>query len=105
MAQVVADTLDSRVHTDEETGCWLWRGGWESGNGYGKVWYAGKAWMAHRLIWTFLVGRIPDGLVLDHFKCYNRACVFPGHLQLVTSCENTHRGKAVLFRKGIRSDG
>jgi hypothetical protein len=105
MAQVVTDTLESRVYTDEETDCWLWRGGWTSGDGYGKVWYAGKSWMAHRLVWTFMVGRIPPDLVLDHYHCFNRACVNPRHLQLVTSAENTHRGEAVLFRKGQKYDG
>jgi len=43
--------------------------------------------------------------VLDHYHCFNRACVNPRHLQLVTSAENTHRGEAVLFRKGQKYDG
>lgn len=92
--------LDKLALTSE--GCWYWIGNWNSGNGYGKVWWQGKAAMAHRVIYELLIGPIPDGLVLDH-KCRHRACCNPHHLEPVTVKENTMRGDAVLF-EGERHD-
>ena len=77
------------------TGCWFWMG-WESGNGYGKVWFEGSAKMAHRVVYELLVGPIPADLVVDH-RCRNRSCCNPTHLEPVTVRENTRRGEAVLF--------
>lgn len=73
------------IHPD---GCWT-IAGW-SAYGYTYVRYDGRDWRAHRLIYTLLIGPIPDGLTLDHL-CGNKACVFPGHLEPVTSAENTRR--------------
>lgn len=81
----------------QDNGCWHWAGRWNSGNGYSKVSYQGQAWMVHRLLYTLLVGPIPEGLILDH-KCRDRACCNPNHLEPVTHKENTKRGKAVLFK-------
>lgn len=81
----------------QDNGCWHWAGRWTSGDGYNKVSYQGKAWMVHRLIYTLMVGPIPDGLVLDH-TCRDRACCNPKHLEPVTQKENTRRGNAVLFK-------
>ncbi len=80
----------------QDSGCWHWEGRWNSGNGYSKVSYEGKAWMVHRLVYTLMVGPIPEGLVLDH-KCRNRACCNPDHLEPVTYKINTERGEAVLY--------
>jgi hypothetical protein len=79
------------------SGCWLWGGGWDSGNGYGKVWWC-RAAMAHRVVYEVLVGPIPEGLVLDH-GCRTRPCCNPDHLEPVTVAVNTNRGEAVLFSK------
>lgn len=51
---------------------------------------------AHRFIYEHLYGKIPDGMEIDH-TCRNRACVFIGHLEVVTHQENMARG--VPFRK------
>lgn len=56
--------------------------------------------MAHRLIYTMLIGEIPEGMVLDHL-CRNRRCVNPHHLEPVTVKENTHRGEAKLFGQPV----
>ena len=77
--------------------CWMWDG-WNSGNGYGKVWWEGKGEMAHRVVYELLVGPIPEGLILDH-TCRNRGCCNPAHVEPVTTLVNTLRGDAVLFRR------
>lgn len=66
-------------------GCWLWTGPTTNG-GYGKI----KAKLAHRLAYEELVGRIPDGLEIDHL-CRNILCVRPDHLEAVTHDENMRR--------------
>ena len=46
---------------------------------------------AHRAVYELLVGKVPDGLQLDHL-CRNRKCVNPEHLEPVTQKENLLRG-------------
>jgi DNA (cytosine-5)-methyltransferase 1 len=48
---------------------------------------------AHRFAFMDQVGKIPDGLQLDH-QCRNPACCNPAHLETVTPKENTQRGNA-----------
>lgn len=88
--------IRAKITICEESGCWLWSG-WNSGNGYGKVRWKGRAWMAHRLVFWLLRGEIPENHVLDHL-CRRRHCCNPDHLEPVTVRENTHRGEAVLFQ-------
>lgn len=83
----------SRVSIDPETGCWFWTGS-DQGRGYGlfKPDPSAKRWnMAHRVSYETLVGKIPDGLQLDHL-CRVRHCVNPRHLEPVTVRENVLRG-------------
>lgn len=74
-----------------EDGCWLWTASLSPG-GYGKAYYEHRHWRAHRLIYTLLVGPIPDGLTLDHL-CSVRACVNPAHLEPCDAEENKRRGR------------
>lgn len=70
--------------------CWLWTGG-KNQFGYPQVWWENTSRKAHRIIYTELVGPIPDGMTLDHL-CRIRACVNPAHLEPVTLYENQVRG-------------
>jgi hypothetical protein len=72
-------------------GCWTLAG--RSYNGYRHVKIDGKSAIAHRAVYTLIVGPIPDGLQLDHL-CRNRACVNPAHLEPVTARQNTLRSAA-----------
>ena len=71
-------------------GCWIWQGNIR-GNGYGAYCINKKGYYAHRYLYEKLKGPIPKGLQLDHL-CRNKLCVNTGHLEPVTSRENTMRG-------------
>lgn len=70
--------------------CWTWTAS-GNGQGYGKFYASGKPVYAHRYAYELLVGRIPEGLSLDHL-CRNPGCVNPDHLEPVTHAENLKRG-------------
>jgi hypothetical protein len=75
------------------SGCWLWIGS-RNRDGYGRIGIGGDLSPAqvHRFVYEILVGRIPDGLELDHL-CRNPCCVNPLHLEPVTHQENGRRKK------------
>jgi len=85
--------------------CWLWQGRMNR-NGYGRIKVGARELMAHRVIWEFPKRKIREGMILDHcgVHCKHRNCVNPAHLSEVTSKQNTHRGKAKLFKKVIVDD-
>ena len=82
--------LFSRVEVKGQDKCWIWRGG-NNGNGYGRIWSAGRMVYVHRLSYELLIGEIPEGLCIDHL-CRNPLCVNPLHLEAVTHRENILRG-------------
>ena|SRR3990167_2193557 len=86
-----------RRHPDE---CWKWLGH-KNVAGYGTIRIRGtKASLAHRIVYEFLRGPIPEGLTLDHL-CRVRDCVNPAHLEPVTWRENIARGES--FREKLRT--
>jgi hypothetical protein len=78
------------IELDPVKHCWLWQRSLEW-TGYGRSYYEGKQWKVHRLVYTLLVGDIPEKLDLDHL-CRVRHCVNPSHLEPVTRAENILRG-------------
>lgn len=82
--------LFDRIHVTA-TGCWEWMGP-RHYKGYGKTGTPGPdgSRFAHRVMYQYLVGPIPTGLVLDHV-CENKPCINPRHLEPVTVRVNTIR--------------
>lgn len=77
-----------RIEVHQVTGCWLWRGSYNS-NGYG-MFRPSTGGSAHRTSYGWFVGAIQDGMQVDHL-CRIRACCNPAHLELVTRSENLLR--------------
>jgi HNH endonuclease len=89
-----------------DTGCWEWMG-CRIWNGYGRVRNGSHPVLAHRRVYEILVGKIPEGMVLDHV-CNNRPCVNPAHLRVSTGKDNVLRGTgptAVNYRKTHCNEG
>lgn len=91
----------SRAYVVDDSGCWLWTRSVQTA-GYGQILVEGRRWLAHRLIYTLLVGEIPEGMVVDHV-CRTRRCVNPAHLQVVTVKQNCeHRAGSTSSESGVR---
>lgn len=87
--ETLAQFLFARIEFAEKNDCWIWKAGFKPG-GYGTVNFLGKGYQAHRAVYECLVGKIADGLVLDHL-CANKACVNPYHLKPSSQSENLLR--------------
>jgi hypothetical protein len=70
-----------------DVGCWLWTGGLYP-KGYGRVWYMGRRWRAHRLMWANDRGLIPPPFLHVCHACDVPGCVNPEHLFLCTAAMN-----------------
>lgn len=73
------------------SGCWLWLAARAVRGGYGQFRLGASMLYAHVLAYRTLVGRIDDGLELDH-RCRTRCCINPLHLEPVTHLMNVRRG-------------
>jgi hypothetical protein len=71
-----------------ESGCWKWLGN-KHAQGYGKIGFIGKTWLAHRLSYELLKGPIPKNMMVCH-ACDNPECTNPEHLFLGTAQENMY---------------
>lgn len=87
---------NSKTRDDQnENGCWEWTGRTD-----GKRWAYGRLNLRiegkhttrapHRLMFEIIEGRTlhPDDETVEH-RCYNRLCINPDHLILLTRVENS----------------
>jgi hypothetical protein len=84
--------IAERITVNPVSGCWI-AGPPRDRDGYARIGNRGL----HRVVYTLLVGPIPDDLVTDHVVargCISRACINPAHLEPVTHRENVIRGRS-----------
>lgn len=81
-----------QVDTNE---CWIYAR-YKTPKGYGRIaeWFPAekktRAYSVHAVVYENIVGKVPEGLVLDHL-CRVTSCINPDHLEPVTLRENTLR--------------
>ena len=81
------------IEFEPMSGCWLWTGclcGGYARFGNSSV----KTTLVHRFLYETLIGKVDDGLELDHI-CRLKCCVNPRHVEPVTHSENVRRGLAM----------
>lgn len=69
-------------------GCWAWSLS-RTAEGYGRAWFNGRNWKAHRLVLA-MNGVDIEGLEVDH-TCGHPFCVNPAHLEAVDPRVNQRR--------------
>ncbi|WP_349828406.1 HNH endonuclease [Brevibacterium litoralis] len=71
---------------DYATGCLMWVGGLNKGNGRPQF-HCGILWNAHRWAYAYFIGGHKNGFELSHL-CDNKECVNPLHLEPTNSERN-----------------
>lgn len=83
-------------------GCWTLDGKPDK-DGYTRIRdKKNSAVYGHRFSYEFFIGKISDGLCIDHL-CRNRACVNPSHLDPVSLKENNLRGVGPAAWNAVKS--
>lgn len=83
--------------------CLIWVGT-KNQDGYGRVRVDDRLLSAHRVAYALSHGPVPDDMEVDH-ACFNRDCIEPSHLRLVTKSQNSQhrRGAQPNSKSGIRN--
>lgn len=102
LQSALPERILTKINMKSQEECWLWLAHRVRG-GYGQAWVNGKHIYAHRLVFSTIHGDIPEGQELDH-TCYNRSCVNPLHMRLVSRHQNMQNlsGAFRISKSGIR---
>jgi len=100
-AAVLPERIRSKFYVADD-GCWIWTAS-RTAKGYGTVGWQGAGRTAHRVVYSLLVGDIPEGHDLDHL-CKVTSCVNPEHVEPVTRWENLRRSGAWNLREMCRKN-
>lgn len=98
----------TNVTVDPETGCWVSNYS-RTPSGYSTLTIKDRgekseAFLGHRASWTHVNGQIPAGMTIDHM-CFNKPCVNPAHLRVLSNRDNARRQKGAVFPLGQCSNG
>ena len=92
------------IDKNYEKFCWVWIGGTFSGR-YGRFFYDGKPFLAHRFIYSMFNDDMSDELMVMH-KCNNKLCCNPNHLTQGSNSDNQNHASLSGVKKigkiGIR---
>lgn len=109
------ERLFNDVNVLDTTQCWHWKNSINP-EGYGvttrKINKKVYGFLTHRIVYYFVYGVIPDGMVVDHAchnpktcvsgrQCVHRRCYNPYHLRLVTREENNKIGAGPRKNVGL----
>ncbi|GAA1148111.1 hypothetical protein GCM10009651_36050 [Microbacterium natoriense] len=86
---------------DKSGDCWTWTAA--KTNGYGVFRIKPRNMVAHKVSYIWAHGPVPKGYEVDHM-CFNRSCVNPAHLRLLTHQENgqNRTGANTNSKSGVR---
>ena len=95
----IIDRIKDKINADCGNGCWNWLGT-ISNSGYGQLSATAvtSSKLAHRVIYTAMIGPVLESMDLDHL-CRNRKCVNPTHLEPVSRRENICRGNSHVAKQ------
>jgi len=75
-----------KVNVGDGDQCWNWNASVDT-NGRGRIAYNSKLVGSHRVAYTFMCGKIPEGMFVCH-TCDNPLCCNPNHLFIGTHDDN-----------------
>lgn len=93
------------ISIDKNTWCWNWTR--QLHDGYGRIYFRGRPWHVHRVLYLWKYGELPEygngkKFVVDHI-CKNRACCNPDHLRILTNSENVLSGDGVTAKNARKT--
>lgn len=94
--------IQKKISPEPNSGCWLWTAATDK-DGYGQAYMpvGPRLQKAHRVVYEFYKGAIPEGLTLDH-SCRTPGCVNPDHLEPATQKVNTLRGTSFAATNALK---
>lgn len=104
--EILHDLIYNNFDIDPITGCWIYKGGIDSENGYGRVQIDGIRYGMHRLSAAYFLGLdLNNSEQFACHKCNNRSCINPSHLYIGDNKSNQLDFINNLCKKGHELKG